>query len=282
MKRKIIRLLALFTAAVCLFSGCAPKQNGEDGGSAKLQIYCFSAGKADAFLLWNDSFAVLIDTGESGFGKTIISFLKEQGIRRLDYLIITHFDKDHVGGAKKILESVEIGTVLQSNSPKDASAYNKYVTALQAQKINPVTVTGSDLKFTLDGVDFTVNPPAQAVYPEDESNNSSLIVSVICGETRLLFTGDAEDLRLSEYLQTDPGHYDLVKLPHHGRWQATLVDLLSKTTPSHAIITSSEEEPEDDATVALLRESNTAAWLTRTAPIYITSDGRTLTVTYDD
>ena len=266
-----------------LLTGCAaPAQTIETemmSAGTNLTIFCFQAGKADAFLLYTESSAVLIDTGESGFGKTILAYMEAHGIEKLDYLIITHFDKDHVGGAKKILESLDVGTVLQSNCPKDASAYNKYTAALDALGMSAVTLR-EELTFTLDGVTYTVNPPAQERYAEDESNNSSLIVSVMNGQNRLLFAADAEDARLTEFLAGNPGHYDFLKLPYHGHWLDTLPALIKAVSPKYAVVTSSDEEPEDEKTSDLLAQYGVESYLTRTNAVTIHSDGTTLMVQY--
>ena len=116
---------------------------------------------------------------------------------------------------------------------------------------------------------FTVDPPALERYQEDESNNSSLIVAVANGAHRLLFCGDAEDLRMAEYLKTDPGQFDFIKLPHHGRYQSTLKELLNVTRPGCARITSSEAELEDSQTMELLSEVAVEVLLTRNGPIQI-------------
>ena len=283
---KRIRFFACLMAVAGLLSGCGAGTNSAEttavpSETETLEIYCFSAGKADAFLIYNNAGAVLIDAGESGFGKVIVAKLAELGIDRLDALIITHFDKDHVGGAKKVLESVEVGTVLQSCYPKTgADAYEKYCKALETLGITPVTVR-QIMTISLGDAILTINPPAQLVYSEDESNNSSLIVSIEHAGHRLLFLGDAGELRMAEYLASSPGSFDFVKLPHHGSYQSALAALLEQTTPSRAVITSSEEDPEDARTMALLEQAGTAVWLTRIAPVRIQSMEDELTVFYD-
>lgn len=285
MKKNRILHLAVLALIAALLAGCAaPAQQTETeavGAGTELTVYCFQAGKADAFLLYTENSAVLIDTGESGFGKTILACLEAHGIEKLDYLVITHFDKDHVGGAKKILESVEVGTVLQSNCPKDASAYNKYITALEALGMEAVTVR-EDLTFTLDSVVYTVNPPAQETYASDASNNSSLIVSVTNGQNRLLFTGDAQDARIAEFLETNPGACDFLKVPYHGHWQTALASLIKTVSPSCAVITSSDDEPEDEQTLDLLAQLGVEAFLTRTGAVVVHTDGTTLRAEYSD
>ncbi len=283
MKRHWRLRLAAVLSALMLLSGCseteAPAQTEAAEGS-DLTVYCFFAGKADAFLLYTEDSAVLIDTGESGFGKTILAYMEAHGIEKLDCLIITHFDKDHVGGAKKILESVQVDRVLQSNCPKDASAYNKYVAALEALGMEAETVRQT-LTFELGGVSYTVDPPAQETYAEDESNNSSLIVSVENGQNRLLFAADAQDLRLTEFLAGDPGHYDFLKVPYHGHWQSTLGALIKAVSPAAAVITSSDEEPEDEQTLDLLAQYGVETWLTRQAPVVLHADGSTIELAYE-
>ena len=293
------KLLAVLVALTALLTGCvtppeptasAVPASSESASPASsetaapvtstLNIYCFQAGKADAFLFWNEAGAVLIDTGESGFGKTVLAKIDELGVKKLDYLILTHFDKDHVGGAKKLISDFPVGTILQSNCPKEgAEAYEKYAAAVEASGIEPVTVR-EPLTFQLGDVTFAVDPPARESYDRDESNNSSLIVTVTHGAKRLLFCGDAEDLRLAEFLKTEPGRYDLVKLPHHGVWQATLRELIAEAAPARALITSSNAEPEDPETLALLADKGVETFLTRIAPVLITSDGTTLTAEY--
>lgn len=244
-----------------------------------LQVYCFSAGKADAFLLTTDNSAVLIDTAEKDFGSDIVSYLQAAGIDRIDYLILTHFDKDHVGGAGWVINTVLVDTVLQSNYPKDSSSYKTYVRALEDAGIEPITVRET-YSFKLDNIIYTVYPPEQEVYGSSESNNSSLIISVTNGDNNFLFTGDAENERLEEFLAHNTDEYDFLKVPYHGHWQKRLDDLVYATNPKYAVITSSDEELEDEQTVELLSEMGTQIFLTRTAPVVIHSDGEALSVSY--
>ena len=244
-----------------------------------MEIVCFQAGKADAFLLITPDSTVLIDCGEKGFGKTILAELEARGIEQLDCMVITHFDQDHVGGAARIINNFPVARILQSNSPKDSEAYEKYIKAVKNAAIEPETVRES-LSFTLDGVTYNVNPPKRTKYNSDTSNNSSLILSVENGANRLLFTGDAEDERTEEFLTLNWGTYDFLKLPHHGRWQETLPLLIETTAPRYAVITSSDEETEDSETLELLESAGVETFLTRNGQIRVLSDGTTLSVEY--
>ena len=263
----IMLLAGLLSAGV---SACA--------GSDELCIHVFELGKADAYLISAGDSAVLIDCGESGAGKLIVQYMKEQGIRDLDCLILTHFDKDHVGGAAKVLKSVPVQRVLQSNSPRDSKQMEKYLKALDQADFEAETVREA-VTFSLGGAEFTVYPPQKEDYDKDPSNNSSLVTSVKFGENSFLFTGDSESARLAEVLGLDLGKYDLLQIPHHGEWDMLLVSLVRATDPSLAVITSSEEEPEDKRTLQLLEQEGVEALLSREGELDIVSNGTEISVT---
>ena len=282
----ILAALILLLACIPVLTACGAETSAgsaaqqETLAGTDLTVRCFSAGAADAFLLYTQNSAVLIDCGEKGFGKEILSFLEENGIESLDYLIITHFDQDHVGGAAKVINSFSVGTVLQSNCPKDSEEYEKYIKALDSAGLQPVTVTDT-LTFTLDGVRYTVDGPDSGSYEEDESNNSSLIVLVENGENSLLFMGDAQTLRLEEFLDSHPAACDFLKVPHHGREEPLTEQLLEAVSPRYAVITSSQEELESQDTLTLLEKTGAEVFLTRLGAVTVHSDGKEITVEYE-
>lgn len=271
--KKASVLLALLLAAL-LLAGC-----GLSPASPKLQVTFFSAGKADAILLSTEHGAVLIDAGEKGFGKEILSFCRSRGVYALDCMILTHFDKDHAGGAPRVLRGLPVSRVLQTCPPEDGAAWESFAASLEELGVEPVTVR-EELEFSLDGVVFTVNPPRQERYAESSDNNSSLIVTVTCGSCRLLFPGDAENLRLDEWLADHAAPFDFVKLPHHGAWHRAVGTLLEQTRPAYALICCSSGEPEDPKTMKKLEKLGVRVFLTREGPVVLDCDGRSLTLRY--
>ena len=281
-KRFCCLLLAVLLLALC---GCGtaakPAATTQtDASPAPLTVYFFDAGKADAILLATENAAVLIDCGEKGFGSTLADELAARGIEKLDLLIITHFDQDHVGGAAKVIGRIEIDKVLQSNCPKDSGEYNKYIRALKKAGIEPLTVRET-LSLSFDGVSITVDPPREEHYAESESNNSSLIVTVTFGEQTLLFMGDAESARIAEYLAGAPVDCTLLKVPHHGGKEPMTEALLEAVQPEYAVITCSDAERESASTTAALRSCGAEIFLTRLGPVSVRCDGETIEVFYD-
>lgn len=244
-------------------------------GGASLSVYCFEAGKADAFLLTTRRGAVLIDAGLRGFGREIVKHLESEGIQALDYLIITHFDHDHVGGAARVINRFPVRRVLQGGEP--GNGVQRYFKALDRNDLVPVTVRRT-LRFRLDGVRFTVEPPKGRRYRSNARNNASLIVSAVAGKRAFLFAGDAQTERLAEYLNAHRRHYDFLKVPHHGRAEPLMAALAARIAPELAVITSSEDQPELKQTVRALKAAGARVLLTRKGPITVTTDGRTLKV----
>ena len=265
------KLLALSLALLLfltLLPGCGKSPEG-------MELYFFAAGKADAILITAPGAAVMVDTGEKGLGKEILDYLEEKGIGKLDALILTHFDKDHVGGAAKLLSGIPIDRVIQSNVPRDSGEYRDYVRALERAGLEAETPR-EPLTLSLGDLEIMVDPPKQEEYEKDPSNNSSLIVSVRYGDTSALLTGDAEEERLAEWLEQEPGHYDLIKMPHHGSWEQPLSELLALTEPQYAVLTDSEREPAAEKTIALLTSFRAETFSTKDGALLFRSDGEGL------
>lgn len=258
--------LALALALVWTCGACSNDQ--------EIKVTFFQAGKADAAVIQTKNAVIVVDTGLKKNGKELVQALEDLGVTKIDALIISHFDKDHVGGAAAILNAFEVGSVYQSNYPKNSEEYTAYVQALSDCGLRAQTVSET-ISWTLDGVSVTIDGPAEAVYDTDPSNNSSLIVSVTYGENTILFAGDAEDSRIEEFLQTYQRQEGklILKVPYHGHWQDRLPDLLAAAVPDAAIIPCSKSEPEAeelDRTVSLLESLGAEVYLTRNGDITLT------------
>lgn len=273
---KILKKRILACSIAVLLAGCV---SAESAAADELRVLFMNAGKADAILLYTDDSAVLIDCGENGYGSRILSCLKEAGIDCLDTLIITHFDKDHVGGAAGVLNGIEVGEVLVSNSPRDSEEYAAFLQALADNDMQAEVIAGEEAyEFTLDGAVYSIDGPDEESYDSNASNNSSLITAVTYGETSFLFAGDAQNERISEYLEDHSSQYDVLKIPYHGFYQKRLKDLLAITQPAAAVITCSPEEGGEEKTLQLLGDAGIDTYLTWQKDVMIVSDGSTLAI----
>ncbi len=239
----------------------------------QVKVTFFDVGKGDAVLIETSGHQMMIDAGYDDTSDVILDYLKEQSIDRLDYLVITHFDKDHVGGADRILKEVETEYVLQPDYVSDSGQYKEYVEAMEDEGISPNVVT-TTRKLSLDGVDFLIYPPQKKDYEEDD-NDFSLVISMTCGEKRFLFAGDCEKERLKELMmqnEFDLSH-DVLKVPHHGRKEKNSEEFLKAVLPKIAVITSSDEKPADGEICRMLEKLGTNVYFTKDGTITCLCDG---------
>lgn len=272
LSKRLLAGLSIFL--LLLASGCEQK--------AGLTVVFPQIGSADAALLMTDSATVLIDTGEKNDGDELLALLDSYGRDTVDLLVISHYDKDHVGGAAEVLSGCTVRRVIGSTSPKDSDAVAAYRSALQKAGLteevptSPLTVAFGDLNLVID-------PPQKLSYTQDQSNNSSTVVAVRYQGTSLLFTGDAMAERTPEFApELEENSFDFVKIPHHGREIGTVSQLLPALKPgAAALITSSKKELENQALLDLLVDSDISVYLTRQGDVTVTSDGTFLKISQE-
>lgn len=290
LKKAISALLALLMG---LLSGCGKKEiDGRVSPSDKtasevsaervingVVITALNVGKADCFVIRSKKSVTMIDTGTEESAKTIEKFLDDSGITRIDQLFISHYDRDHVGGADHILMHYEVGQVyVTSYVAKESDDIDEYNKALKKKGLSPVSVS-KEMSVSADGVTWNMYPPQKDDYKKDISNNSSMVVRMRYGKVAALFTGDAQKARISELLKTDGMQSNIIKMPHHGEYEKNMDDLLELVKPQYAILTGSKSQPEDDETMEVLEKYNVEAYCTRNGNITVRTDGKKITVT---
>lgn len=235
------------------------------------KIYFFNAGKADAILISNNSKNILIDTGEEENVNDILNYFINNNITKLDYLIVTHFDKDHVGGASSIIDNIEIGEVIESSYIKESEYYSNYINSLSKKSITPKTITG-DYTISLGDLIININGPEE-IFSNNESNNSSLIVSITYKNNNFLFMGDSEELRISDFINKNSKTYDFIKIPYHGNYLSNLDSLLNETKVNYSVMTCSNEEGCEDETIDLVNKYSINNYMTKNGGITLLSNG---------
>ena len=242
----------------------------------ELTVTFLDVGKADSIIINGSKSTVVIDCGEKGDGKDIVKFLEKRGVTSIDYLIITHYDKDHVGGAAKVINNFDVQNVLAPDYSEANPETEKYNDALKKKNISPKLLT-EDLSFELDGAEYTVFAPDQTFYGPDNDNDFSLVTRLDYNDTSFVFAGDAMEQRLSEVM--DIGDCDLLKLPYHGRRIANLEEFLDASTPEYAVVCTSKEEF-STYTQSSLKDKKIAFWSTCfNGTITAVSNGKNISVT---
>ncbi len=236
------------------------------------------AGKSDAIIILTDSGTVLIDAGKNSMGKEIVAFLKARQVERVDVMIITHFDKDHVGGVDKVLEAMPVDLVIEPAYQKESKGRDDYMQALEKTRTRLERLSGN-VSFELDGASFSIDVANESDYGPDEENDFSLVTSLSFGQVSFLFAGDAENARLAELLKEGGLSHHVLKVPHHGKAENLSAAFFRAVGPSYAVITSDEKNPEDEVVPALLRQLGTEVFLTREGTVTALTDGESIRLT---
>lgn len=264
------RLTAILLGTLMTLTACGALANA-------LTVEFYDVGKADAMLITTpQGTRILIDTATNKEGKALAERFDRAGITRIDVLIITHYDKDHVGGADIILEELDVGQVIMPTYDKESKQHTQFEEALAAvEGVEEIRMGRAETRmFDLEpGVTFTVTSAHEAGYGEDEENDFSLAVRLTYGDTRFFFTGDAENARQRELLAEGNVACDVLKVPYHGRLEASSQDFLTACGPEIAFICDSDEEPASALVVDMLETMGTKVFCAKDGGLRVTSDG---------
>ena len=218
---------------------------------------------------------MLIDTGEIDDAANIIAYLGEKGIAALDLVILTHFDKRSIGGAREILGAMEVRQVLMPAYAKTNALTALVFEALKSVDARRVT---QKLDLTFDQVKLTVLPPQGERYQEDDDNDFSLVVSLTHGSNSFFFAGDIMSERIGEMsLAGQLTPHTVIKMPNFGQDDEGLNRLLDAVRPQLAVIPASEKNPPAGAVLADLEARGIRWYATMYGSILLTSDGYQVT-----
>ena len=193
-------------------------------------IKVIDVGQGDSCLLHSNNKNILIDTGgkinKEGdiFFNTIYPVLKSDGIKKIDLLIISHGDFDHIGEAKTIIDNFKVKKIIINCNE---------INSLEKRIVNKNTIIG------YQGTYFNIGDYYLIQLNEDmfDENDSSQIYLIIYNNIRMLFMGDAskktEELLLENY---DIGKIDLLKVGHHGSNTSSGKEFINEINPKYSII----------------------------------------------
>ncbi|MBP3666736.1 MAG: MBL fold metallo-hydrolase [Clostridia bacterium] len=248
-------------------------------------------GNSDAILIRMDDTIILMDTGESDDYPAISRKLTEYGITEIDYLIISHYDNDHIGTMSQILQHYTVKNVYMPDYVRDSSLYRRMMTALDATQGVTVHRPTEDVRIDLPYGSLWINPtglyePGAVLGSDDahalEENNYSLITSIYFGDISILLAGDAEQDRITEFmgLLSEGDTYDVIKIPHHGGYDKALGELLrkSKGVVRYCVVHAGDKSLVEASLVTAMRTSGAAAKFTYDGDIAFSTDGTSMTV----
>ena len=246
--------------------------------SANVTIKFIDVGQGEAILIALPEKTVLIDAGPTGSAPKIAQVLQELGRNKIDYLVATHPDEDHIGGMADVISSTQIGTIYAPNKTNNTATYRKFLTTIQN---NNLQITLAEAGTIIDQTDSykleILWPKKDANFPD--TNDYSIIIKLTVGNKTFLFTGDAPT---NAILDSNPGHIDVLKVSHHGSRTGTTEQLVRKLSPTYAVLSyaldNSYGHPMQSVLNAL-RKHSVEVWGTgANGTITITCDGTNIDI----
>ena len=243
LRSRLIPLLAgiLAVGALLVFSLLAERTPaGNTTAVQPLEIaFIGTTEDADCILLWQPGYTMMIDTGEEADGDAILGFLEDEGIDRIDLLVLTHPDKDHIGSAARILEAVEVGTLLEPDYTGEKKRLEEVRETADRLGVPREQLT-SRWQHTAGALTVTVYPPERNDY--DGENNYSLATLVEHGQVAMLFPGDAKNKRLSELMDYDWPADQPLQAPPPWPVQRKFRRFLAGAPPRPHVVTASQPD----------------------------------------
>ncbi|MDO4400856.1 MAG: MBL fold metallo-hydrolase [Coriobacteriia bacterium] len=242
-----------------------------------IQVSVIDVGKGDCILVQAGGAAALIDTGYDDTASDVVRYLRKQGVERLEFMLITHYDKDHIGGIRAIGEAFPIGTIYLPGYEGGDKQYRSAVQAV-SRLAAPATRVTQELAITLGGAQVAVLPShlkydPHAAGDEGNDNDLSLVATLTLGSDSYLFAGDVEEAGTDALLARGLGAFDVLKVPHHGEKAGNMDELLAAVRPKVAIVTDAADDPADKKTLKQLKKAG--------SDVYCTSDCGTVVVASD-
>ena len=242
--------------------------------SNQLNIFYFNVGQADCTLITINNKNMLIDAGQDSDGEYIVEFLEEKNIKKLDYFIITHGDIDHSGGAKDIINNIDIENIFMPQGIIESEEEYQEIKELAEKQEIQMPKVEVDQEFALDVASFEVISVKNNI--DCEPNDSSIVIRLNYLNTNYLFMGDATT-DIEDEIECDT--VDVLKVGHHGSSSSTSMEFLKKIQPKYAIISAGNHKGYNHPSEKVLERLRNFG--IKDENIYITKNQGTIWVTSD-
>ncbi|PIC65317.1 hypothetical protein CSV79_01460 [Sporosarcina sp. P13] len=230
--KKLVTLIVTMVLAISLMP------ISTDAAAKEMKVHFIDVGQGDAILVQSPNGKnMLVDGGPKAAGSKVVSFLKEKGVKRLDYVVATHPDADHIGGLEAVLNAFPVTNFIDSGYVHTSQTYYNLLTLIDKKNIK-FTVAKELDKLALDSQLIT-----RVLFADEkgkDSNAASIVLKITYNKVSFLLMGDADTVT-EDYIRSK---YDVkatvLKNGHHGSKTSSSAAFISSVKPSVAILSYGE------------------------------------------
>lgn len=304
-QRRVFALLCFLLLAV---SSIAIVQPAPRASTGKLAIHFLDVGQGDsALVVFPRGATMLVDGGgelrfnrpetdreateakftEGGFsvGEAVVSrFIWSLGRTRVDYVLATHADADHIDGASDVVRNFQVGQAIVGRVPESDLEFKLFFKAVEKRNVSLATVNAGD-RFEVDGVSVEVLwPPRPSQAPVTSGNNDSVVLRLVYGSIAVLLTGDIELAAENALVKSGVNlRAEVLKVPHHGSKTSSSEAFIDSVQPGCAVISVGERSrfghPHPSVVNRYVGRGVSVFQTGRDGTVTVETDGRTLGVT---
>lgn len=209
-------LITILSVGLILFVTTIKIPNNE------LEITAFDVQNADSFMIktpQNKYF--IIDTGKAPYQSgnsqakiIMLKYLKDNGIKNIEGLIVTHFDNDHSGGTPDFIKNTNIKTLYLNSTETNTLTAKEIFKIAKEYKQHTYIAINNELIY--QEPDLTIRTFKADIKGKDSSNGCSIITLLSYKDFDMLFMGDAGTESFNQIKQYIPHNTEVLKVGHHG------------------------------------------------------------------
>lgn len=202
--------------------------------NGKLEVHFIDVSQGDSiFVRFPNGKTMLVDGGDREAGKKVASYLKKAGVSKIDQVVATHPDIDHIGGLLEVLDEFKVKKVLDSGKTHTTDTYAAYLKIIAAKEI-PFHIAKERQKLKLDS-----DVKVQVLHVdrnEEENNPASIVLKLTYGEMDILLASDTETKNEKEMMKRYDVRSEILKVAHHGSFTSNSQAFIDRVNPEAAIL----------------------------------------------
>ena len=164
----------------------------------------------------------------------------DRNIKKLDYILISHFDSDHVIGLFQILQELDVKHAIISKQGEDSENFQEFIKIVKEKKIKVIVVKNGDELIIEKNIKIQILWPEEKQIEENILNNNSIVCKLVYKNFSMLLTGDIEEVAekqiISKYKNNRILDSTVLKVAHHGSKTSSIKGFLELVKPRIALI----------------------------------------------